>query len=161
MAQIICVAYLRDATLNELKRTTQRGAGWVVGSVQAVIHHVWIYAGYVVHNQNGYRVGKPDRFKGNHPSIIDHATAELIAHELEARVHNHKLADSEMRFAGICICAVCGMPLHYGRSNTKSESYLRLQCTRHKPNVCIKESQVGPVLEAFLRSLKGASRLTK
>lgn len=100
--------------------TPAGGSTWHKNSVNVILWRVWTYAGYA----EFYRGHSPAKFdavryiraQGNHPSIVDEATAAAVQAEREARRANRHIADTPSRLTGIVWCEVCNRPMWQARN---------------------------------------------
>jgi DNA invertase Pin-like site-specific DNA recombinase len=146
--------------------TPSGGSTWHKNSVNVILWRVWTYAGYAEFYR-GYSSTKHDaaryiRAQGNHPAIVDDATADDVQTEREARRANRHLADTPSRLSGLVWCEVCNRPMWQARNDDGTRR--NADGTRRRARFCCQPPHAGGsvgtdlVLEAIAAAIDDLAR---
>lgn len=147
------------ADLNAEGIPTPKGNTWQVGTVAYFLSNTARYSGFLEYNQHS-RVWRdtPARVQGQHPAIIDAATAERIQQERAARAANRRLSDTPHLLSGVVWCIDCDRPMRLGTQNSGSRhvrrlTYLRCYEGAAHPFWAVRTDAIMPLIEDKMRQL--------
>ena len=123
--------------MNEAGIAAPQGGQWEKSSVYGLLRRIWTYAGHSELNRRS-RKREYIRAPGQHPAIIDEATAHQVDAERAARMANRKISDTIYHLSSVVYCVECGRIMHctptYSVSNSGQRyEYVTLRCRRHDP----------------------------
>ena len=147
------------ASLNADGIPTPKGNQWQVGTIAYVLGNVWRYAGYLESNRHSRKWRDAyARYPGQHPAIIDDATAERVIAERAARAANRRLSDTPHLLSGVVWCITCNAPMRLSTQNSGSRhvqrlTYLRCYNADAHGFWAVRTDAIMPLIDAKMRQL--------
>ena len=147
------------AGLNRDGIPTPKGNQWQVGTVAYILNSIWRYAGYLESNRHSRKWRDAyARYPGQHPAIIDDATAERVISERAARAANRRLSDTPHLLSGVVWCIACNAPMRLSTQNSGSRhvqrlTYLRCYNADAHGFWAVRTDAIMPLIDAKMRQL--------
>ena len=100
----------------------------------------------------------PARVRGQHPAIVDDATAERVVSERIARAANRKLSDTPHLLSGVVWCIDCDAPMRLttqnsGRRRVQRITYVRCYSGAEHPFWAVRADAIMPLIDAKMQQL--------